>query len=94
MSKLKDLIKNLCPHGVEFSSVEDLVLINNYKQVGADELEKMIVKGGNIPLLPSSRNYDWYTTKEVAGKFLSQGEVFVMGRARHANTKYAKGFFV
>lgn len=94
MSKLDNLIAELCPNGVSFASAQDLVLLNNYKQVGAGELERMIVDGGNIPLLPSSRNYDWYTTKEVAGKFLSKGEVFVIGRARHANTKYAKGFFV
>ncbi|MBR1729271.1 MAG: restriction endonuclease subunit S [Selenomonadaceae bacterium] len=94
MSRLKDLIEELCPHGVEFFPVEGLVLLNNYKQVGANELEKMIVNGGDIPLLPSSRNYNWFTTKEVAGKFLSNGEVFVMGRARHANTKYVNGFFV
>ena len=62
--------------------------------LGAAELENLIVKGGDIPLLPSSRNYDWFTTKEVAADVLCYGEVFTMGRARHANTKYVKGYFV
>ena len=94
MKKIEEIIKEKCPNGVKYFLVKNVVKLNNYKQLGADELEKLRVKGGNIPLLPSSRNYDWYTTKEVAGDYLCEGEVFTMGRARHANVKYVKGPFV
>ena len=94
MSKLDELINKLCPDGVPFLFCKEIVLLNNYKQLGADELEKLRVDNGTIPLLPSSRNYDWYTTEEVAKNYICHGEIFTMGRARHANTKYVKGAFV
>ena len=94
MSKLEQLIKEKCPNGVEFVKVKDVVKLNAYKQLGADELEQLKVDNGNVRLLPSSNNNDWFTTQEIAGKYLCYGEVFTMGRARHANTKYVNGYFV
>ena len=94
MNSFEELINKYCPNGVRFYYAKDIVLLNNYKQLGAEELEMLRVDGGDIPLLPSSRNYDWFTTREVANEYICEGEIFTMGRARNANTKYANGPFV
>ena len=94
MSKLDDLINELCPNGVEYKRLECLCKINNYKQLGASELENLIDNNGTISLLPSSRDDNWKTTIEKSKNYVCEGEVFTMGRARHANAKYVKGQFI
>ena len=71
-----------------------VTLINKFKQPQANELEKMIDINGNIPLLPSSRNYNWFTTLNKAKKWLSNGNVITLGRARNPNIKKCEGYFV
>jgi type I restriction enzyme S subunit len=94
MSKLEDLINKLCPNGVQFKSISEVVKINGYKQLGAADLESLKTKNGEIRLLPSSNNHDWYTDKKKANDYLCFGEIFTLGRARNANIKYCKGYFV
>ncbi|UUD35480.1 restriction endonuclease subunit S [Mycoplasmopsis caviae] len=74
--------------------LKDVTLVNNFKQIGADELEQLRVESGDVKLLPSSKNYDWYSTKKKVGSNLCEGEVITLGRARYANVKYWKGSFV
>ncbi len=71
-----------------------VTLINKFKQPQANELEKIIDINGNIPLLPSSRNYNWFTTLNKAKKWLSNGNVITLGRARNPNIKKCEGYFV
>jgi len=94
MSKLKELIEKLCPNGVQFKSISEVVKINGYKQLGAADLESLKTKNGEIRLLPSSNNHDWYTDKKKANDYLCFGEIFTLGRARNANIKYCQGYFV
>jgi type I restriction enzyme, S subunit len=94
MSKIEELINKLCPDGVEFKSIDEVVKLNSYKQLGAAELEVLRVDDGDIKLLPSSNNNNWYTNKDLAEKYICEGEIFTMGRARNANEKYINGNFV
>jgi len=43
---------------VEKCKLSNVVKINGFKQVSAEELQKLIVDNGDIPLLPSSQNYN------------------------------------
>ena len=81
-------------NGVRFEKLGDVCLLNRYKQLGAKELESLKGKNGDIHLLPSSRNFDWITTKQLAGNLVCHGEIFTLGRARFANPKYVDGYFI
>ncbi len=76
------------------TTLSKVTLINKFKQPQANELEKMIDINGNIALLPSSRNYNWFTTLNKAKKWLSNGNVIALGRARNPNIKKCEGYFV
>jgi len=79
---------------VEWKPLGEVCERNSYKQIGAAELEALNLFKGDVKLLPSSKNYDWWTTEEEAGNLLCEGEVITLGRARYANLKYYKGKFV
>ena len=79
---------------VEWRALREMCLLNKFKQLGAAELEKLKDKNGNIKLLPSSQNYDWFTSEEKAKKYICEGKVITLGRARHPNIKYVEGKFV
>jgi len=75
----------------------DYVDINkfNKKQVAANELIKLSEQNTKeVKLLPSSKDYDLWTTEEKAGNNIFEGEVFTLGVARYANSKYYFGKFV
>lgn len=74
--------------------LKEVTILNKFKQPQANELEKMIDMNGNIPLLPSSRNYNWFTTLDKAKKWLSNGNIITLGRARNPNIKKCGGYFV
>ena len=94
MSTLNELIKKFCPQGVEYVRLGDLCILNRYKQLGAEELKSLKTNNGDIHLLPSSRDFDWITNKQLAGNLICKGEVFTLGRARYANPKYVNGYFI
>lgn len=77
---------------VRLGEVCDLNKIRN--QVSATEIEKMNLNSGNVKLLPSSKNYEWWTDEKTAGQFINEGEVITLGVARYANIKKHKGKFV
>ncbi|MCR6587345.1 restriction endonuclease subunit S [Campylobacter insulaenigrae] len=69
--------------------------INKFQhQVSAEKLKSMKVNNGNIKLLPSSKNYDWWTDENIAKGYINEGEVIALGVARYANIKKFKGKFV
>ncbi|WP_156953934.1 restriction endonuclease subunit S [Mycoplasmopsis opalescens] len=79
----------------ELKRLGDVVILNRYSQIGATELEAYRLRTGEITLLPSSKNYDWKTSKaKVPYGLVNDGEIITVGRARNANTKYAKGLFI
>ena len=64
-------------------------------QIQAGELQDLIVNGANdIKLLPSSKDYEWWTTFEKCSNKYNEGEVIAIGQARYANIKYWNGKFV
>lgn len=77
---------------VRLGEVCDLNKIRN--QASATEIEKMNLNSGNVKLLPSSKNYEWWTDEKIAGQFINEGEVITLGVARYANIKKHKGKFV
>ncbi len=77
---------------VRLGEVCDLNKIRN--QASATEIEKMNLNSGNVKLLPSSKNYKWWTDEKTAGQFINEGEVITLGVARYANIKKHKGKFV
>lgn len=81
-------------NGVRFEKLGNVCLLNRYKQLGAKELESLKRKNGDIHLLPSSRNFDWITTKQLAGNLVCHGEIFTIGKACYANPKYVDGYFI
>lgn len=99
MNKIEKMVKELCPDGIEWKKLGEVTIKNQFKQLGANELEKLRVDGltglGNsIRLLPSSNNDDWWSNENIAKKYICYGEVITLGRARYANLKYHKGYFV
>lgn len=79
---------------VEYVRLGDVCILNRYKQLGAEELKSLKANNGDIHLLPSSRDFDWITNKQLAGNLICKGEVFTLGRARYANPKYVNGYFI
>ncbi|EAJ3114918.1 restriction endonuclease subunit S [Campylobacter coli] len=77
---------------VRLGEVCDLNKIRN--QASATQIEKMNLNSGNVKLLPSSKNYEWWTDEKTAGQFINEGEVITLGVARYANIKKHKGKFV
>ena len=95
-NKIQKLLQSLCPNGAEWKTLGEVCELNNFKQIGAIDIE--LLKKDNcenqVKLLPSSKNYDWWSDKESCGEFLCNGEIMTLGRARYANLKYHKGDFV
>ncbi|MDO7253442.1 restriction endonuclease subunit S, partial [Helicobacter cappadocius] len=79
---------------VEYKTLGEVVSKNTFKQIGASELESMVITGGNVRLLPSSKNDNWWTNENISKDYLCEGEVITLGRARYANIKYHNGKFV
>jgi len=108
MSKIDQLIQQLCPDGVEFKKIWEVTYwdkkfngVENYKQplilkfkhILASELKSMWVKEGDIKLL-STGKFDGYTTSEFAEEFINEGEIVAIPSGGSANIKYYNGKFV
>lgn len=95
MNKIDYLIKELCPNGVKYSTLEQETKLNGFKQISANELENMNKGFGTVKLLPSSRNYSWFCDVTEENKnMICCGKVITVGRARHPNIKYCDGRFI
>ncbi len=112
MSKLEALIAELCPNGVEyvhlwrvtiwdkkFNSVNKAkqTKVINYPYLLATKLFALRQNEGNIFLLSTGEKTGW-TTEELAGEFICEGEVVTIpwGKSRPIKEviKYYKGKFV
>ena len=66
--------------------IEKLVKIKKYKQLKGNEIENLKIDEANeIKLLPSTKNYDWYSTKEKAKNIYYTNEIISMVVARYSN---------
>ena len=112
MSKLEELIAEYCPDGVEcvplwsvtiwdkrFNAVDRTKqpIVFNYPYLLAADLFALQVEGGDVFLLSTGEQTGW-TTEELAGENLREGEVVTMpwGKSRAVTDciKYYKGKFV
>ena len=112
MSKLDELIQELCPNGVEsvplwsvttwdkkFNAVDrkKQPKVINYSYLLATDLFALQTDGGDVFLLSTGEQTGW-TTEELAGDNLKEGEVVTLpwGKSRAVTDciKYYKGKFV
>ena len=80
---------------VKYEKLGGVVLKNSFQQVDANYISSINCESGDIKLLPSSNNYDWFAKSEsVDDNLINNGEVITLGRARYANIKYWNGSFI
>lgn len=108
MSKIEEMIKRLCPNGVErvpvwrytawdkkFNAVDKSMQesINKYKYLLAKDLEGIKDNSGDIRILYTTEEIA-YTTEEKAGNYISEGEVIAIPWGGTPSVKYYKGRFI
>lgn len=110
MSKLEELIQKLCPNGVEFvplwsvtawdkrfngvnrSMQSKIVPHKYYLSAEFDRVERSF---GDVLYLPTGvTQQKRYTTVELAGDYLSEGEIICIPWGGTPNVKYYKGKYV
>ena len=110
MSKIDDLIEKLCPNGVEYKPIWSLTAwdkkfngvdkekqknVISYKYYLSTDFAKVEKKNGNIKYISTGiSGDDRYTTEELAGDYLAEGEVVCIPWGGTPNVKYHKGKFV
>src|SRR3989344_6321029 len=108
MNKIDKLIKELCPDGVGFKELWEVTAwdkrfngveknkqskILSYNHTSSKNLKKLEKKTGNIKLLATGK-FDGWTSEELAGKNLNEGEVITIPSGGSASIKYYNGKFV
>lgn len=79
---------------MEIKKLSEVCILNRFSELDANSLSELNVGHGDVKLLPSSKDYDWFSTEELCGNYVCDGEVITLGRARYANIKYWRGKFV
>jgi type I restriction enzyme S subunit len=108
MSKIDVLIQQFSPKGVEYKHLWEITAwdkkfnaVDNYKQdkvikynyLLAADLKNLKAEYGNIKLLTTS-NSDLWTTEELAGSRICEGEVVAIPWGGTASVQYYKGKFL
>ena len=108
-SRIKRLIDELCPNGVEYVPIWKVTAwdkkfnaVENYKQAKvvkyqyllAKELRSLAVDGGDVKLLSTGDDSYGYTTEEIGGDLVSEGEIVAIPWGCNANIQYYKGKFI
>jgi len=108
MNKIEKLIEELCPQGVAFKEMWEVTIwdkrfngvskekqarVLSFKHISAKHLKDLEASNGEIKLLATGQ-FDGWTTKELAGNNLNNGEVITIPSGGSANLKYYKGEFV
>lgn len=110
MNKIDELIEKLCPNGVEFKPIWSVTAwdkkfngvekykqnkVNSYKYFLAADFNKIEEPTGDIKYLSTGiSSEDRYTTEELAGEYLADGEIVCIPWGGTPNVKYHKGKFV
>lgn len=107
-SKIEKLITELCSKRVEFREVWELTAwdkkfngierdkqqkVINYPYVLANRFKELAQPIGSVRLL-STGDYVGWTTEELAGKNMCEGEIVAIPWGGQANVKYYNGKFV
>lgn len=108
MSKLEELINELCPNGVEYKPLWSITSwdkrfngvekekqkeIIKFKHVSAEKLKSLNIEDGDITLV-STGKFTGYTTKTLAEEYINNGECITIPSGGGANIKYISGYFV
>ncbi len=106
MSKINDLIYQLCPEGVEFKALGEVTIWDKkfkevekqakkikFKHISAAALKSLKRENGTIKLL-STGNFDGFTTQDLAKDLINEDEVISLPSGGVANIKYYNGKFV
>jgi len=108
MSKFDDLITKYCPDGVEFKELWEVTTwdkkfnavdkskqkkVYKYPYLSAKYLFELERDTGDVFLLSTSERSGW-TTEELAGDYLCEGEIVAIPWGGTPNVKYYKGKFV
>ena len=108
MSKLSEMIARLCPNGVEYRPLWSVTFwdkkfnavdrakqpkVIKYNYFLANDLKPLIVKGGSVKLLTTNSS-NIFTTEELAGDLMSEGEVVTIPWGGNPNVQYYKGKFL
>ena len=110
MNRIDELIKKLCPNGVEYRPIWSLTAwdkkfngvdkekqkkVISYKYYLSTDFAKVEKKNGNIKYISTGiSGDDRYTTEELAGDYIADGEVVCIPWGGTPNVKYHKGKFV
>ena len=110
MSKINELVEKLCPNGVEFKPIWSVTIwdkkfngvekfkqnkVISYKYFLATDFNKIEDSKGNIKYISTGISQeDRYTTEELAGDYLAEGEIVCIPWGGTPNIKYHKGKFV
>lgn len=72
MNKIQKLINELYPKGMEYKALGEVCYKNRFKQFWADFLLNLKKENceNQIKLLPSSKNYDWWSDYETCKAYL------------------------
>ncbi|MDK2903907.1 MAG: type restriction enzyme subunit, partial [Clostridiales bacterium] len=108
MSRLDELIAKLCPNGVERKYLWEVTIwdkkfnavdrnkqykVINYPYLLASELFSLKRENGNVFLLSTGEETGW-TTEDLAGNYLCEGEIVAIPGGGSCNIKYYNGKFV
>ena len=110
MSKIEQLIQQLCPEGVEYKRLHELTTWDkrfngvdksmqpktiSYPYLLAKDLISLEVANGDVRLLETGISKDLkWTTEEKAGDYVCEGEIVAIPWGGTPNVKYYKGKFV
>ena len=108
MSRLEELIKNLCPDGVEYKHIWELTAwdkkfnavdrskqskVYDYHYFLANELKPMIVDNGDVKILTTNTS-DLFTTEEFVSEYVVDREIVAIPWGGNPNVQYYNGKFV
>lgn len=89
MSRIEEMIRELCPEGVEYKQLWEVTVwdkkfnavernkqkkVYSYKYLLASELFDLEQENGDVRLLSTGEYIGW-TTEELAGEYLYEGEI-------------------
>lgn len=109
MSRINDLIKEMCPNGVKYLELYKVIkwnkrfsgvnkewqpeIVSIKSNVSAQELKSLALDSGHIKLL-STGNFDGYTDRSVYTGDVNDLEVITIPSGGTANIKYYNGQFI
>lgn len=108
MSRIDELIQQMCPDGVECKPLWSIVIWDKkfsgvpseqqtrtckFKHVDAKTLRSIRTDSGDVKLL-STGNFDGFTNGRISASYVNSGEVIAIPSGGAANIKYWDGLFV